>query len=744
MVELHDRLEDAFGVTLSEDVLAAGATPGDWLRAVLEARGSGGQAGGLPSRPPSIARPPGGVWPAEAQTLTEALAWHVERHPDLVSIRILGSPGRPSEEDITYGALWDDAAAVARGLLLEGLRGGERVALMLPTGREYFVAFLGAMLAGGIPVPLYPPGEPVAADEHLSRQTHLLENAAVSVLIAGTEVEDSGHLLRRLATSLRSIRTSDSLARAGGRLRPLPRISASDTALIQYTSGSTSDPKGVVLTHAQILANIRSLGDAVEVSTDDLFVSWLPLYHDMGLIGAWHASLFFGFPLVLLSPLQFLARPAVWLQAIATNAGTLSAAPNFAYQSCVDRIGDDELAALDLSTWRLAINGSEPVSSLTIDRFVERFERCGFRRQAMSPAYGLAEVGVGLTLTPLGRGPSVDVVQRGPLQHTGRVVRTVPGDNEGISFVGCGRATPGYEVRVFDADGNPLPDLREGRVRCRGPSATIGYFGNVTASRALWTDGWLETGDLGYLRRGELFVTGRSKDLIIRGGRNIHPEDLEQALGQLVGVSPEGATVFACADPEHGTERMVVVVETALEDPAALEELRQLVGQKSSDVLGAAPDQIVLTSVGSILRTPSLKIRRAATGKPSRRARWSRPVPYSRPGCGRSAGGIGGRGVVFLRGGLVGLRRLHVGARGPDRPPLVVGGTASAQPPPSVDADSGRLSLAGGPDRHRHSRPRDHLPHRSTGHRRGQPLELRRCAGPCSRSSRLGGLRHQQ
>jgi acyl carrier protein len=613
VVELQDRLEEAFGVTLSEDVLATAATPGDWLRAVHEARGSRGHRDALLPNPPSIVRPAGQAWPAEAETLNEAMAWHVERHPDLVSIRILGSPGRTSVEDLSYGALSDDAAAVARGLVSQGLRGGERVALMLPTGREYFVAFLGALLAGGVPVPLYPPVSPSLLDEHLDHQAHLLENAGVGVLIAGPEVRQAEVLLRRRVPSLRTVGGSEVLAEAGRQPCLLPRVEADDTALIQYTSGSTNDPKGVVLTHAQVLANIRSLGAAVEVSTDDVFVSWLPLYHDMGLIGAWHASLFFGLPLVLLSPLQFLARPAVWFEAIASNAGTLSAAPNFAYQMCVDRIGDEDLDGLDLSSWRLAINGSEPVSALTIDRFVDRFERCGFRRQAMSPAYGLAEVGVGLTLTPLGRGPSIDTVQRSPLQRAGQVIRTVPGDTEGIAFVGCGMAAPGYQVRVCDTGGSRLPDLREGRIQCRGPSATVGYFGNDTASRDLWTDGWLDTGDLGYLREGELFVTGRAKDLIIRGGRNIHPEDLEQALGQLDGVDPEGVAVFASADPERGTERMVVVVETAVEDPAAREELRRLVGKQSVDVLGAAPDQIVLVSSGSILRTPSLKIRRAAT-----------------------------------------------------------------------------------------------------------------------------------
>lgn len=613
VVELHDRLEEEFDVTLSEDVLATAATPRDWLRAVLEARRSRGYTGPLRPRPPSIVRPTGQPWPAEAETLTEAMAWHVDRHPDLVSIRIMGSPDPTSVEDLSYGALWESAGAVARGLVTDGLRGGERVALMLPTGKEYFVAFLGALLAGGVPVPLYPPVNPSTVGEFLDRQTFLLDDARVGVLIAGPEVSQAEDVLRRRVTSLRRVGGTAVFVEEGTRSRFLPRVEANDTALIQYTSGSTSDPKGVVLTHAQLLANIRSLGAAVEVSTDDVMVSWLPLYHDMGLIGAWHATLYFGLPLALLSPLQFLARPAIWLETITSSRGTLSAAPNFAYQMCVDRIRDEELDSLDLSSWRLAINGSEPVSALTIDRFANRFERCGFRRQAMSPAYGLAEVGVGLTLTPPGRGPSIDTVQRSPLQRAGRVVGAAPGDPEGVPFVGCGIAAPGYQVRVCDMAGTRLPDLHEGRIQCRGPSATAGYFGNDDATRALWAGGWLDTGDLGYLRDGELFVTGRAKDMIIRGGRNIHPEDLEQALGQLDGVDPEGVAVFASPDPERGTERMVVVVETAVEDPAERERLRRLVGNRAVGVLGTAPDQVVVVSSGSILRTESLKIRRAAT-----------------------------------------------------------------------------------------------------------------------------------
>lgn len=613
IVELYDRLQHAFGVTLSEELLATAATPDDWLRAILEARGRPARPRAGPPVAPPAARPPGKTWPATVETLTEALAWHVEEHPDQTCIRLLNARGETPVEELSYGALGDEATAVARGLLAEGLGHGERVAIMLPTSREYFVTFLGALLAGGAPVPIYPPANPSLLEEHLGRQVHLLDNASASVLVTVPEAQVAARLVLPRVPSLRSVRSTDMLADTGRRPDRLPVAAADDLALIQYTSGSTGDPRGVVLTHAQVLANVRALGQAAEVTTDDVFVSWLPLYHDMGLIGVWHASLFFGIPLVLLSPLQFLARPATWLEAISVYSGTLSAAPNFAYQTCVERISDAELAGLDLSSWRLAINGSEPVSALTLERFIGRFESCGFRRETMCPAYGLAEVGVGLTITPLGRGPRVDTVARAPLQHSGQAIPATPDDAGAIAVVGCGMVIPGYEVRVTDRRGDELPDRREGKVECRGPSATAGYFGNDAASRALWHRGWLDTGDLGYISEGELFLTGRAKDLVIRGGRNLHPEDLEQALGELDGVRRGGVAVFASADPRRGTERLVVVAETDLEAPEARAALQAHIARMAVDVLGAPPDEIVLAPSGSILRTASLKIRRAAT-----------------------------------------------------------------------------------------------------------------------------------
>jgi len=612
MVELHDRLERAFGVELPEEVLATAPTPGDWLRAIMEARGRVAGAGPahLVAVPPP--RASGGAWPEHAETLTEALAWHVEAHPDLVCINLLGAGNRLVEE-VSYSALLGEATAVARGLLGEGLGPGERVAIMLPTGREYFVTFLAVILAGGVPVPIYPPARPSAIQEHLRRQARLLGNAGVSVLVTVPEARLAANLVRLHVASLRSVRTPDVLRDAGHGPQALPAVSADDIALLQYTSGSTGDPKGVVLTHAQVLANVRAMGQAVEVTPADVFVSWLPLYHDMGLIGAWHASLFFGMSLVIMSPLRFLARPAAWLQAMSAYSGTLSAAPNFAYQSCVDRIADAELDGLDLSRWRVAINGSEPVSALTLQRFVDRFSRCGFRRTAMCPAYGLAEVGVGVAFTPLGHGPHVDVVAGRQLHGSGRAVVASPDDPGAVHVVSCGTPLPGYEIRVAGPRGDELPDRREGRVECRGPSATAGYFCNDEANRTLWRGGWLDTGDLGYIADGELYLTGRAKDMVIRGGRNLHPEELERAVGELDGVRRGGVAAFASADPRRGTERLVVVAETELEAPEARAALQAQVTKAAIDLLDTSPDEVVLAPPGAVLRTPSGKIRRAAT-----------------------------------------------------------------------------------------------------------------------------------
>ncbi len=613
VVELCDRLESVFEVELDDNVMRTAATPEDWLLAIRRARtGSTGARGDWRPRSPTR-RPLGEACPPSIGTLTGALAWQVDHHPDLVCIRLLTAEEGTASEEVTYRMLAEGATALAQGLIHSGISVGDRVAIMLPSSRSYFEAFLGVMLAGGIPVPLYPPVNEASFAEHVGREAQRLNNAGAALLVAEVGVGTADPEWRNQLPSLQVLSVTQ-LAEPRGSSLPLRFPSSTDIALIQYTSGSTSAPKGVVLTHTQVLANIQSLGTALSVVPDDVFVSWLPLYHDMGLIGAWLATMFFGIPVVLMSPLQFLVRPVRWFRAISDYHGTLSGAPNFAFQTCIDRINDDELAGIDLSGWRVAFNGSEPVSESTIHGFVDRFARVGFRPSSMCPAYGLAEVGVGLTVSPPGRGPKIECLDRLALQSRGEAQVVGSGESQrGRSVVGCGPVIPGYQFRVTDEDGREEPDGWEGRVQCRGPSATAGYFANPSATESLWRNGWLETGDLGYRREGELFITGRVKDLIIRHGRNLHPEDLEQALRELPDMHHLGVAVISAAEPQRGTERIVIVAESTLESADDRDGMRSAIRRVAVDVLGSAPDQILLVPPGSIPRTANLKVRRAAT-----------------------------------------------------------------------------------------------------------------------------------
>ena len=358
---------------------------------------------------------------------------------------------------------------------------------------------------------------------------------------------------------------------------------------------------------------LRALGQAAQASPSDIFVSWLPLYHDMGLIGAWFGSLYHGIPLVLMSPLAFLARPALWLQTIARHRGTIAAAPNFAYELCVRHVGDAALAGLDLSSWRLALNGAEPVSPATLEAFAARFACCGLRRQAITPVYGLAESSVGLAFPPLERGPRIDVIRREPFTRRGKAEPATGNDASTLAIPSCGRALPGHEIRIVDDAGVELPERRVGRLEFRGPSATAGYYRHPEATRALLRGGWLDSGDHAYMAQGEVYITGRVKDLIKRGGRNLYPYDLEEAIGKLPGIRKGCVAVFASPDPATGSERLVVMAETRERDEAARTQLRQVLNQTAIDVIGMPADDIVLVPPHAVLKTSSGKIRRLAS-----------------------------------------------------------------------------------------------------------------------------------
>jgi 1-acyl-sn-glycerol-3-phosphate acyltransferase len=606
-VELLVRLERKLHVRLPESLLGGAATPRDLVAGVLAARSAALAAPDVAVR--NLVLGPAASAPEDALTLIDVLEWHCREHPERTHV-VLEQDG--TDLALTYRELRDGAARIAAGLRARSVEPGHSVAIMLPTGRDFFLAFFGAVWAGAVPVPIYPPFRPAQLEDHLRRQAGILANAEARLLVVPAEARAVSALLGGQVSGLRVETVTDLLALApDGDAKPHPAHSDS-TAFLQYTSGSTGRPKGVVLSHANLLANIRAMGSALRVTSSDVFVSWLPLYHDMGLIGAWLGSLYHSVPASISPPLRFLSRPESWLFAIHRRRGTISAAPNFAYELCVRRIDESVLTGLDLSSWRIAVNGSEPVSPETLRRFAERFGRYGFRAEALMPVYGLAECAVGLAFPPPGRGPSIDRISRAALARSGVARPAEVGESDAIELPSCGSPLPGHQIRIVDAAGREVGERREGRLQFRGPSATRGYFRNESLTRTLFAGDWLESGDLAYLVGGEVHVTGRTKDIIIRAGRNIYPQELEEAVGDLPGVRKGCVAVFGSHDPETRTERLVVLAETRETDPAVRDALRRSIDEVTVLLLETPADDVVLAPPHTVLKTSSGKIRRSA------------------------------------------------------------------------------------------------------------------------------------
>lgn len=616
-VELVRQVEKAFGVALSDRLMASAETPRDLLRAVVAAEAAGKPAASVSLSVDTVTAELGDAEPAPdlANTLVDVLEWHANCHPDRRHVTFL-TEGDTSEE-LTYGALFARARTAALVLRELGLESQQAIGLMLPSGLDYFVSFFGILMAGGIPVPLYPPARLSQVEDHLRRQAGILNTSQARFLITVPEVMPLAKLVRAHVGTLDRVMTVEGLS---AELPPasLPLVRPNDIAFLQFTSGSTADPKGVILTHSNLLSNLRAIGQGAELTPNDSVVSWLPLYHDMGLIGAWMGSLYFAAHLTLMSPLAFLARPARWLRAVHRYRATLSAAPNFAYELCLKKIEDEEIEGLDLSSWRASLNGAEPVSAQTIGDFTARFEPYGYRPGTMMPVYGLAECSLALAFPPVGRGPVVDIVDREKLSSTGLALQPSESLDSGaddirvLRFVGAGFPLVGHEIRIVDSTGAEVGERQEGRIQFRGPSATSGYFRNPEATKKLFDGDWLDSGDLGYMGGGELFITGRAKDLIIRAGRNIYPQELEEVVGNLSGIRKGCVAVFGSSEPETGTERLVVLAETRETEETALQEMRDRIQRASVDLVGTPADDIALVPPQTVPKTSSGKLRRAA------------------------------------------------------------------------------------------------------------------------------------
>lgn len=549
---------------------------------------------------------------ALAPTVDRALASRAEEAPDRVTVFLTEDDG--SEREITYADLFRGASQIAAGLARRGISRGDTVALMLPTGFDFLRGFQGTLLLGAIAVPIYPPVRLDRLAEYAERQGAILRSAGVRIMITISRAKVVAEVLKSIVPTLGEVVTADDLAddpRASIRMSPQSR--PEDPALIQYTSGSTGSPKGVLLTHGNLMANIRAIGLGLDGRPAEMGVSWLPLYHDMGLIGSWLFTMASAYPLALRSPLSFLSRPERWLQDIHRRRGTMSGAPNFAYELCVRRIRDEDIEGLDLSSWRCALNGAEPVRPETIERFVQRFSKYGFRREAMMPVFGLAECSVGLCMPKVQRGPRFDRVDRAAFEK-GHATRAAEGDEHANVFVCVGPPLPEHEIRIVDEAGRTLPEREVGRLLFRGPSMTSGYYRNEEATAAMRRpDGFLDTADLAYLADGELYIAGRIKDLIIRGGRNLVAAEIEEAASEAPGVRKGCVAAFGIADPRGGTEQVVIVAETKARSLAERDEIERQVIDRVTTAIGAPPDVVRLVKPGSVPKTSSGKIRRNDT-----------------------------------------------------------------------------------------------------------------------------------
>jgi 1-acyl-sn-glycerol-3-phosphate acyltransferase len=606
--ELSARIERGFSTRLPFDAVSQAETVKDLLAALL--RAPAGDFQEMRRAAPVAPSLPAAQAPVDARTLIDVLEWHVDQHPNRLHLTVL-EDDRTIVGSFTYGDLAKKARCVAAGLVARDIAPGDRVAIMLPTSLDFFASFLGILYAGAAPVPIYPPMRLSQIEDHLRRQAGILQNAGARILITMPEGLSLAALLRAHVDTLESVESFARISTAAE--GPLPALrDEKRTALIQYTSGSTGDPKGVVLSHANLLANIRAMGGAIGASSSDVFVSWLPLYHDMGLIGAWLGTLYYAAPLYVMSPLSFLARPANWLMAMSRFHATLSASPNFGFELCVTKTDEESLKGVDLGALRLVANGAEPISVHTMRRFCEKFSRYGFKAEAMAPVYGLAECAVGLAFPPAGRAPLVDRIDRDALMKHGCARPATKEDAHAMEIVASGQPLPGHEIRIVDDTGREVSERQEGRLEFRGPSATAGYFRNEPKTRQLFHDGWLDSGDRAYMAKGDIFITGRIKDIIIRAGQHLYPQEIEEAIARIPGIRKGCVAVFGAADPRSATERVIVVAETAETEPAARAALEAKAQEAVRDISGAVADEIILAPPRAVPKTSSGKIRRSA------------------------------------------------------------------------------------------------------------------------------------
>ncbi|MCA9143077.1 MAG: aminotransferase class I/II-fold pyridoxal phosphate-dependent enzyme [Planctomycetaceae bacterium] len=548
-----------------------------------------------------------------ATNLVDSLRYWTEQTPD--SVAFYFSDGEAEELRLSYEGFDRRARAIGAHLLEKGMQ-GERVLLLYPPGLDFVTGFMGCLYAGATAVPAYPPRR----NRYMSRIDAISDDAQAKAVLTVADVADRVQGMLKEAPALEAAMwiATDQIPDDAADSWVLPKFDDSSLAVLQYTSGSTGNPKGVMLSHANIIHNCRLIVHAFEADINSVGMSWLPTYHDMGLVGGVLMPLFIGRPNILMSPMSFLQKPVRWMRAITKYNVTISGGPNFAYDLCVDKITDEELAGLDLSSWLVAFNGAEPIRSTTLKAFIERFSSVGFRPEACYPCYGMAET----TLIVTGshrKNPPIIRNFDGPALDEHRVVFASPDEEGSRSLVGCGHVLPEEEVIIVAPESRKrLPEHQVGEVWVRSPSVGKGYWNKPDVTQEIFQavtsrgeSGYLRTGDLGFMDDGELFVTGRLKDLIIVRGVNRYPQDIEQTVERTDPRLQAGAAAAFAVDL-NGRECLIVMTEVERTRHKDWSSVIQAIRSNVTREHELPPDVIALVRFGSMPKTSSGKIQRHA------------------------------------------------------------------------------------------------------------------------------------
>lgn len=450
--------------------------------------------------------------------------------------------------------------------------------------------------------------------KYLDNLTHIIRDSEAKFFITYKKIKLIAGSLMNISNLVQGFILDDEIFNnpsINNQGRSLPRIKSDDLALIQYTSGTTDKPKGVTLSHKNLLHNIHGIGVAGDLNEKDVGISWLPMYHDMGLIGGFLTSVYWNLTMVLMQPEAFLFRPRWYFENITKYRVTAGVAPNFGYHYCTTRIGDTDLHKLDLSSWRIALNGAEPVDRITLTKFLEKFKPCGLRDDIFLPVYGMAEDSLAATFPSLEKTTVVRRFRRDKLEKEDVAIDSDSNNSQDyIDLVSVGYPLVGQEVKIVNQKGKTLHEREVGEICIKSSSLSSGYYKNPKATAAAFKDNWLYSGDLGFILDGMLFISGRKKEMIIKRGKNIYPYDVERIASTVKGVRLGCCVAFDVHNEAEGTEDLVLVCESTVKDKAARERLKQEIHNEILTRLGIAPDDIKIVPKESIPKTTSGKLQR--------------------------------------------------------------------------------------------------------------------------------------